>query len=154
MTRSAMDILNRCNLVNYFGKAEQADNIECFPVLLTKGDTKLALYGIGNIRDERLHRTFAANKVKWVRPNEDRDDWFNIGVVHQVRDLCMCVCVCIHVCVSPTHIHTLVPTPQNRTKHSGSQKNFISEDMLPGFFDMVLWGHEHGSCVCVCVCVC
>jgi double-strand break repair protein MRE11 len=99
MTRSAMDILNRCNLVNYFGKAEQADNIECFPVLLTKGDTKLALYGIGNIRDERLHRTFAANKVKWVRPNEDRDDWFNIGVVHQVRDLCMCVCVCVYSCV-------------------------------------------------------
>jgi DNA repair exonuclease SbcCD nuclease subunit len=60
-----MDLLNSCNLLNYFGKAERVDDIELYPILIRKGTTKLALYGLGNIRDERLHRTFKANKVKW-----------------------------------------------------------------------------------------
>jgi hypothetical protein len=34
-------------------------------LLCETGLTKVALYGLGNIRDERLHRTFKANKVKW-----------------------------------------------------------------------------------------
>jgi hypothetical protein len=25
----------------------------------------VAMYGMGHIRDERLHRTFKSNKVKW-----------------------------------------------------------------------------------------
>lgn len=28
------------------------------PVILTKGTCKLAIYGIGNIKDERLHEVF------------------------------------------------------------------------------------------------
>ena len=32
-------------------------------VYLRTGATKLALYGLGNIKDERLYRTFQANKV-------------------------------------------------------------------------------------------
>jgi hypothetical protein len=33
-----------------------------YPILMSKGKTKVALYGLGNIRDERLYRTFAAGK--------------------------------------------------------------------------------------------
>jgi hypothetical protein len=71
-----MDLLNSCNLLNYFGKAERVDDIELYPILIRKGQTKLALYGLGNIRDERLHRTFKANKVKWcVCPAGMRNGW-------------------------------------------------------------------------------
>lgn len=78
------------------------------------GKTKLALYGLGSIRDERLHRTFQARKVKWVRPATDKEEYFNVFVIHQ-----------------------------NRTKRLDYYKNAISEAMLPDFIDMVIWGHEH-----------
>ena len=45
----------------------------------------MSLSGLGNIRDERLHRTFLKNMVKLYRPKEDKDDWFNIFVLHQNR---------------------------------------------------------------------
>lgn len=111
---SAVDLLNSCNLLNYFGKAETVDDIQNFPILLRKGSTRLALYGMGNVRDERLHRTFQQGAVKWVRPAEERDQWFNLCVLHQ-----------------------------NRTKHGGGAKDYIPEGVLPSFFDIVFWAHEH-----------
>ena len=54
------------------------DNVGVVPILLQKGDAKLALYGLGNIRDERLHRTFLSKKVKLFRPKKDQEDWFNV----------------------------------------------------------------------------
>ena len=36
------------------------------PVLLSKGATRLALYGLGNLRDERLGRLFQTpGAVEW-----------------------------------------------------------------------------------------
>jgi hypothetical protein len=32
--------------------------IKVRPILLTKGDVKVALYGLSNVKDERLHRLF------------------------------------------------------------------------------------------------
>ena len=60
---SAWNILAEARLVNYFGKTKEVDDICVKPVLLKKGKTKLALYGLGNVRDERLHRTFLQKKV-------------------------------------------------------------------------------------------
>lgn len=103
---SALDLLSVSGLVNYFGKIElpsddqmaqnssrRAPNagglsdvgIRIRPVLLQKGDSKLALYGMGNIKDERMHYELRANRVRMYRPREDPDDWFNILVVHQNR---------------------------------------------------------------------
>ncbi|EGD77873.1 hypothetical protein PTSG_09507 [Salpingoeca rosetta] len=81
----ALDLLAAANFVNYFGQAQQPDDIELVPICIQKGSTKLALYGLGNIRDERLHRTFLKKKVKWLAPDEDTDDWFNLFVIHQNR---------------------------------------------------------------------
>lgn len=40
--------------------------LEIVPVLLQKGSTKIALYGLGNIRDERLARAFQTpGSVEW-----------------------------------------------------------------------------------------
>ena len=74
-----------CGLVNYFGRAPSIDDISVSPLLMQKGSTKLALYGLGSIRDERLHRTFVSKKVRMLRPREDAESWFNLLVLHQNR---------------------------------------------------------------------
>lgn len=123
---SAVDILATGNLVNYFGKfnitGAGAGKIRISPVLLQKGNTKLALYGLGNIRDERLCRLFSTpNSVEWLRPAAAEgirvDDWFNVFVLHQ-----------------------------NRVPHTQAAKNCLREGHLPQFLDLVVWGHEH-ECV-------
>jgi len=89
---SAMDLLSISNLVNYFGKSTSIDDIHVKPILISKGETKLALYGLGHIRDERLYQTFKQKKVKFYRPlasnnpsSSTTQEWFNIFVVHQNR---------------------------------------------------------------------
>lgn len=81
----ALDLLSISGLCNYFGRAKQIDDVTISPLLLRKGNTRLALYGLGNIRDERLYRTFVRRKVKVLRPCEDTDEWFNLMVIHQNR---------------------------------------------------------------------
>ena len=44
----------------------------------------LIIFNLGSVRDKRLHRMFLNNKVRVTRPEQDRDDWFNIFVIHQV----------------------------------------------------------------------
>ena len=80
---AALDILQVAGLVNYYGRTPESDNIHVKPVLLQKGRTKLALYGMSNVRDERLYRTFRDNRVKFYTSATQRDDWFNIMSVHQ-----------------------------------------------------------------------
>ena len=53
---SCMDLLHATGLVNYFGKCLSLDAVELSPLLMQKGATRLALYGLGALRDERLHR--------------------------------------------------------------------------------------------------
>ncbi len=79
----SLEILQVAGLVNYFGRVPDVDNIQTTPVLLQKGQTKLALYGLSNVRDERMFRTFRDHKVKWFRPNVQSKDWFNLLTVHQ-----------------------------------------------------------------------
>lgn len=118
---SAIDILSACNLINYFGKmvlgGSGVGQITLHPILIQKGTTKVALYGLGNIRDERLNRMFQTpHAVRWLRPETQEDshlsDWFNILILHQ-----------------------------NRVK--SNPKNAVNEHFLPRFLDFVIWGHEH-----------
>lgn len=117
---SAMDVLASAGLVNYFGKhalgGGGTGRIDLKPVLLRKGTTKVALYGLGYIRDNRLHQMFSVKgNVRWHRPAETAEcsssSWFNVMLIHQ-----------------------------NRAAHS---KNAISERYLPSWLDYVVWGHEH-----------
>jgi double-strand break repair protein MRE11 len=45
--------------------------------------TKLALYGLSNVRDERLFRTFRDGNVTVYQPTTQKGDWFNLMSVHQ-----------------------------------------------------------------------
>lgn len=80
---ASLDILQVSGLVNYYGRTPESDNIEIKPVLLQKGQTKLALYGMSNVRDERLFRTFRDGKVKVYQPTTQKENWFNLMSVHQ-----------------------------------------------------------------------
>uniref|UniRef100_A0A183C2F3 Double-strand break repair protein n=1 Tax=Globodera pallida TaxID=36090 RepID=A0A183C2F3_GLOPA len=114
---SALDVLHEAGLINLFGKFCDVDQIEVTPILLTRGNTKIALYGIGSQRDDRLARSFAKGRVKFNRPEgDDPGSWFSILVLHQNRP----------------------PRSQLR-----STKSHLSFRNIPFFFDLVIWGHEH-----------
>lgn len=81
----AADLLHASGLVNLFGKYTSVEQIAINPILLRKGNTRLALYGLGAVREERLHRLFTNNSITFYRPNENEDDWFSICTVHQNR---------------------------------------------------------------------
>lgn len=108
----ALDLLSASGLVNHFGHSHSVERIEISPILMQKGSTKLALFGLGSIPDERLYRMFVNNQVTMLRPKEDQDEWFNLFTIHQ-----------------------------NRSKHGPT--NYIPEQFLDDFLDLVVWGHEH-----------
>ena len=123
---AALDLLSISNLVNYFGTIQQVDNVNISPILMSKGSTNVALYGMGNLRDERLNRMWQSKKVRFLKPNENDtpDDqeggenntqqaFFNIFALHQNRDL------------------------------GRGSKNCVHESMIPEWMDLVVWGHEH-----------
>uniref|UniRef100_A0A8C4NED6 Double-strand break repair protein MRE11 n=1 Tax=Eptatretus burgeri TaxID=7764 RepID=A0A8C4NED6_EPTBU len=101
-------------LLNHFGRATSLEDLSLSPLLLKKGTTCIALYGLGAIRDERLYRMFLNKQVTMLRPSKDSDAWFSIFVVHQ-----------------------------NRAKHGAT--NYLPEQFLSEFLDLVVWGHEHES---------
>eukprot|EP00559_Dactyliosolen_fragilissimus_P002816 CAMPEP_0184858342 /NCGR_PEP_ID=MMETSP0580-20130426/3463_1 /TAXON_ID=1118495 /ORGANISM="Dactyliosolen fragilissimus" /LENGTH=826 /DNA_ID=CAMNT_0027354451 /DNA_START=320 /DNA_END=2800 /DNA_ORIENTATION=- len=125
-----LDLLAVNNLVNYFGRQDEVDKVEISPILIQKGTTRVALYGMGNMRDERLNRMWTGKKVRFLRPengeesmsnqnnesdsDEDKDEeWFNIFALHQNRDL------------------------------GRGSKNCVHESMIPEWMDLIVWGHEH-----------
>lgn len=82
---SSLDLLSSTGLINYFGKWTDLENISIKPLLMRKGQTKLAIYGLSHIHDNRLCRLFLNSKVIFERPSEDTDSWFNVLVLHQNR---------------------------------------------------------------------
>lgn len=60
---SAMDLLASSGLVNYFGRWQDLTKVEITPILIRKGKSLLALYGLSHISDQRLGRLFLENKV-------------------------------------------------------------------------------------------
>lgn len=122
---SAMDVLAESRLVNYFGKCRALSGaggqaaLQIAPVLLQKGKTLLALYGMGWVNDARCVRMFQrADGVRWQRPESApgyaSDAWFNLFALHQNRN------------------------------YAGA-KNNLCEDLLPKWIDLAVWGHEHES---------
>ncbi|KAI0316569.1 Metallo-dependent phosphatase-like protein [Amylostereum chailletii] len=86
----ALDILSVAGLVNYIGKLDlpltdaPTEGISVRPVLLRKGNTHLGMYGIGNVKDARMHFELRSNRVKMFMP-KDKDNWFNLLLLHQNR---------------------------------------------------------------------
>lgn len=95
-----------------------AGRLAVAPVLLQKGSARVALYGLGYIRDVRLYKMLTTpGEVEWKRPagsaDTPADSWFNLFFIHQ-----------------------------NRASRGGG-KNSIGPELLPEWLDLVVWGHEH-----------
>ena len=58
------------------------DDIQIKPILFEKGSTRLAVYGMGYVPDERLSRMFEQHHVTFFQPSEE-EDWFNLFIIHQ-----------------------------------------------------------------------
>ena len=97
-TLSALDVLAAAGLLNYFGRLSlppstrkrrapdsPSEVIGVKPVLLQKGQTRIALYGMGYIKDERLSHELREKHICMYRPAEATDSWFNLLVLHQNR---------------------------------------------------------------------
>ena len=96
----ALDLLSVTGLLNYFGKTDlpsddyaqpnadgtnpSAEGITIKPVLLRKGRTKLGLYGMGNVKDQRMHFELMNNRVKMWKP-KNANDYCNFLLIHQNR---------------------------------------------------------------------
>lgn len=99
---AALDLLAVSNLVNYFGRQDAVDKVEVSPILLEKGNhTKVALYGMGSMRDERLNRMWRGKKVRFLRPANDDQEWFHVFALHQNRDLGRGTKNCVHESMIP-----------------------------------------------------
>ncbi|KAH8391359.1 hypothetical protein KR200_004169 [Drosophila serrata] len=118
---SSLDLLSTTGLVNYFGRWTDLSQVEISPILMRKGESQMALYGLSHIHDGRLARLVKDFKVNFNCPDkqredgkegEEEDEWFHLLVVHQ-----------------------------NRADRG--PKNYLPEDSLPAFLHLVIWGHEH-----------
>ena len=117
---SSLDQLSENSYVNYFGKVPDIQSTTVEPVVLSKGSTKIAIYGIGWINDSRLNLLLRRGQIRFLRPlTEDEkidENVFNILVMHQNR---------------------------YKGMHEFSTDGSISDDQIPDFIDFVVWGHEH-----------
>jgi len=129
-------------VLNYFGKLDLAadeaaadptdQGIRIKPILLRKGNTNLAMYGVGNVKDARMHYELRSNRVKMFMPEGgevSEEDWFNILLVHQNRSATMAFWN--HVGIELT----------SRVKHGPQQS--VPEGMFDDSVKLVVWGHEH-----------
>lgn len=90
----ALDVLSVSGLINYMGKVDlpvsdveaASTGIAVKPILLRKGNTLLGLYGIGNVKDQRMHFELRSNRVRMFMPR-DKENWFNILLLHQNRSV-------------------------------------------------------------------
>ncbi|XP_043668243.1 double-strand break repair protein MRE11 [Vespula pensylvanica] len=80
----SMDTLSVAGLVNYFGKWMSLDKITVEPIILKKGSTYIALYGLGFVNDQRMYRLIKDDKLQ-LKKVEEFPECFNILVLHQNR---------------------------------------------------------------------
>ena len=114
---SPLDLMSVSHFLNYFGKSTwTGDRLVVKPLRLRKGRTKLLLYGIGHMKNEKLHRLFREKLIDFEPPDEEA---FCVLLLHQNR-----------------HKGGGVSAPA---------QNCILDAMLPDFMHFVLWGHEHDS---------
>lgn len=83
---SVIDLLDSTGLVNYIGKRAHVEDVILKPIILEKGKaTRIALYGLGSMHEERLHHLINADKFNYMAPDDDLDKYFKLLLVHQNR---------------------------------------------------------------------
>ncbi|OQR69017.1 double-strand break repair protein MRE11-like [Tropilaelaps mercedesae] len=81
---SVVKMLSTAGLLNYFGRVSDLSSVELEPLLFERARTKVAVYGLGSVQDERLNTLFREGRVQFRWPaNSER--WFKILLLHQNR---------------------------------------------------------------------
>ncbi|GBE58843.1 Mre11 DNA-binding domain-containing protein [Babesia ovata] len=112
---SPIDLLDVSGLVTFFGTANDMKNVTLHPILIGKGNIKVALYGLGWVKDECLYEAFEGGRVHFIPPDESEHQWFKVLLFHQNR----------------------------YARRGKGVKDYIPESFLPEWLDLVIWGHEH-----------
>ncbi|CAG5090216.1 Oidioi.mRNA.OKI2018_I69.PAR.g12509.t1.cds [Oikopleura dioica] len=83
---TVLEYFAELGLLSQFGRRTKLSDgiLRIYPVLLQKGQTKIAIYGWGWITDMRFRSIVDLGNVVFEVP-EDHEDYFNILVVHQNR---------------------------------------------------------------------
>lgn len=68
--------------MNNFGKCEQKEHIEITPILIHKEETKIALYGIGHLKENAFQENLNSQNFHFLKP-ANSEEYFNILVLHQ-----------------------------------------------------------------------
>lgn len=115
---AALDILAEAGLLNYFGSIDpMARSIIIRPVVLVLGATKVNIYGVGAVRDERMNALLLEGRI-----SIEKQEGINLLVLHQTR------CGTGHTHVSEDllpedidlviwgHMHESVPMLQKNTE--------------------------------------
>ncbi|KAL6928413.1 hypothetical protein ACO0SA_003153 [Hanseniaspora valbyensis] len=84
---SILKILSNLKLINYLGNFNIVDNedVEVEPVILKKGTTQLNLYGLSNIKEERLNKLIRNNRLSFLTNDEVTPKGLNLLLLHQNR---------------------------------------------------------------------
>jgi len=118
LSLSPLDILQAAGLLYYWGSTTDNDTIRVLPLILRKGVSSVALYGLGHVREERLYATWQVEKrLVFVEPpslesDSEQGEYVHVFVLHQNRE---------------------------RRGHTKA----VTRDLLPPWLDLVIWGHEH-----------
>lgn len=68
-----MDILTCAGLINHFGRSPSVEKIEISPILLQKGSSKIALYGLGKVFCTSLIGGMIFCVYKWFSENGEKN---------------------------------------------------------------------------------
>jgi double-strand break repair protein MRE11 len=117
---SACDLLQASNYVNYFGKHLDLRSIVIRPLIINKpgSHARIALYGLGYIKDQILNELFSDGKVVFEQPQGGLKDTFCLFVLHQNR------------------------YKKNFRPGSPLHQSFNVQN-IPVWMGLVIWGHEH-----------
>ncbi|CAD8186647.1 unnamed protein product [Paramecium pentaurelia] len=111
---SILDILHESKYLNYIGKITDQSYVCIKPIVLVKNNQKIALYGLGYMKDYQLHKIINDGKLVLESLNENN---FNILIIHQNK---------------------------YKGNHFQDEKNFIDPIYFKNYkIDLLIWGHEH-----------
>lgn len=159
---SPVDLLSAADLVDNIGNYRDVNDIVVRPTVIRKGETIIALYGFGNIREERAHRMFTLGKIRFLTPTEHCADFYALKQSGQIpghipatavnegeygeKDWEFLADEKLRERLRTENVFNILMIHQNRYRGAMNglpAKSCVLEEMLPEWMDLVIWGHEH-----------
>ncbi|KAL4438133.1 hypothetical protein ABPG74_016912 [Tetrahymena malaccensis] len=114
---SVIDLLHATKYLNHFGKFSNIEQIKVTPIIFEKGNTTIALYGIGYLKDKYFHKMLEDGKIEFVKPEQmGYKNTVNILVIHQNR--------------------------YKGIRQGQSYRNCVHPEQFPDWIDFIIRGHE------------